>query len=897
MTETAVGVVTRPRQRRARDPLLRSKITKPSLPDWLVSRSRIEKRIAQGVQGPLTVVSGPPGAGKTMAIASWAANCGPRPVAWVTLDDYDNEPRIFWSYVVEALHQAGVAVSGAAATLAQGEATGYVFLLRLASALAANDPPMILVLDDLHLLSEPTTLGGLAYVLRNARSGFHLVVASRIDPLLPLHHYRLTGDLTEIRASDLAFSVPEAALLMAQHGITLPAESLEYVTMRDEGWAAGLRMAAMSMDGHPDPEQFVKNFVAEDSAVAGYLVEEVLNTQPADLRNLLLATSILDQVNADIAGELVADEHAASALPALAGANAFVQPVGRGWYRFHSLFKDVLRLKLRREQPGKVADLHRRAARWHQQNGNLADAVRHASYADDQQLAARILIDELALGQLMGPRDNGLLTDGFPPGSDIPARPQSLLAAAATALSDARDNAGEAYLSVGERLLERLPDDQEVPSRLAAAVIHLALARRRGDLHAAAVAAARAENLLARIPESLLVRHPEAHAHVLSGRGVVELWSGNLGRAALLLDRAASLLDAAAAPGNDDERATCYGYLALLEALRGRLSHAAELAAAGIVAPGDSGSGPPSASAAVALALVHLERNELNDSRRRLKSVDTALRAHPDKLLSAVAGLVAARGSLAEGRAQTAAEMVGRARNGWSPPPWLDGMLTVAESQAYAAAGDIETAVDAARRAGPESALAAAVALARALLAAGNLGAASQALGGATEAPPDEAPDRTQLEAWLADALLGFRSGDQARARRSLQRALRLGEPERLRLPFAMERSWIRPALRRHPDLARAHRQLLGPGLVGPAFFPAQPPSTDQAAPMVVEQLTDRERDVLRRVAEMLSTAEIAAEMYISVNTVKTHLKSIFRKLGAADRRKAVRRARQLKLI
>src|SRR6266545_5830159 len=664
MTETAVGVVTRPRQRRARDPLLRSKITKPSLPDWLVSRSRIEKRIAQGVQGPLTVVSGPPGAGKTMAIASWAANCGPRPVAWVTLDDYDNEPRIFWSYVVEALHQAGVAVSGAAATLAQGEATGYVFLLRLASALAANDPPMILVLDDLHLLSEPTTLGGLAYVLRNARSGFHLVVASRIDPLLPLHHYRLTGDLTEIRASDLAFSVPEAALLMAQHGITLPAESLEYVTMRDEGWAAGLRMAAMSMDGHPDPEQFVKNFVAEDSAVAGYLVEEVLNTQPADLRNLLLATSILDQVNADIAGELVADEHAASALPALAGANAFVQPVGRGWYRFHSLFKDVLRLKLRREQPGKVADLHRRAARWHQLNGNLADAVRHASYADDQQLAARILIDELALGQLMGPRDNGLLTDGFPPGSDIPARPQSLLAAAATALS-----------------------------------------------------AARAENLLARIPESLLVRHPEAHAHVLSGRGVVELWSGNLGRAALLLDRAASLLDAAAAPGNDDERATCYGYLALLEALRGRLSHAAELAAAGIVAPGDSGSGPPSASAAVALALVHLERNELNDSRRRLKSVDTALRAHPDKLLSAVAGLVAARGSLAEGRAQTAAEMVGRARNGWSPPPWLDGMLTVAESQAYAAAGDIETAVDAARRAGPESALAAAVALARALLA------------------------------------------------------------------------------------------------------------------------------------------------------------------------------------
>ena len=215
-------------------------------------------------------------------------------------------------------------------------------------------------------------------MLRNVGPGLRLVVSSRTDPLLPLHRYRLAGELAEIRASDLAFTAAEAGLLLAQHGSTLSADSLECLTRRTEGWAAGLRLAAISLGAHPDPGQFVKELITEDSALTSYLVEEVLSAQPPEVRELLLSTSILERVNAEAASELTGNEQAAAILPALARTNAFVQPIGCGWYRYHTLFAEVLRLKLRREYPDRVAVLHRRAAQWYERNGPLTDAVRHA---------------------------------------------------------------------------------------------------------------------------------------------------------------------------------------------------------------------------------------------------------------------------------------------------------------------------------------------------------------------------------------------------------------------------------------------------------------------------------------------------------------------------------------
>ena len=291
---------------------------------------------------------------------------------------------------------------------------------------------------------------------------------------------------------------------------------------------------------------------------------------------------------------------------------------------------------------------------------------------------------------------------------------------------------------------------------------------------------------------------------------------------------------------------------------------------------------------------MYLERNELGASRSWLKQADAALRTDPDRLVGAVACLVAARGALARDNSPATVDLIQRGRDSWAPPPWLDHLLTVVEARASTATGDIQAALDAARRAGAGSRLDAAVARARAFLAAGDLHAARQALPVGADAPAGETADR--LEACLTDALISYRTHDPAGGRRSLERALRLAEPERRRLPFAVNQTWIQPALHYCPDLARAYRALLQPG-AGRRETLVHAATSIRLDPVVVEQLSDREREVLCLASGMLSTEEIAASMYLSVNTVKTHFKSIFRKLGATRRGEAVRRAKKLGLI
>jgi LuxR family transcriptional regulator, maltose regulon positive regulatory protein len=869
----------------ASDPILASKLTAPDIPDWVVQRPRITEQIAQGTRWcPLTVLTGPAGAGKTMALAVWAA-AEPGPLAWVGLDEFDNRPGVFWSYAVAALHRSGAAVPRPAA--ARGRAGDEGFLLRLAAGLAAQDTPVTLVLDDLHLLTEPGVLKGLDFVLRNAGGGLRLVVASRMDPLLPLHRYRLPGRLTEIRAGDLAFSTAEAGLLLARHGITLSAELLESLTRRTEGWAAGLRLAALSMGAHPDPGQFVTELAAEDSALTGYLVAEVLNAQPPQVREVLLCTSILDQVSADAAVELAGDERAAGIVTAMAQANAFIQPTGGGWYRYHPLFAEVLRLKLRCEYPDRVAALHQRAARWYGRTGLLTDAMRHAARAGDWPLAAGLVIDDLAIGQILEPGQGRPLAGEFaamPPGQAW-TEPQPHLITAAVALSAGRPDSCAAALDAADGILEGLPADQEAASRLSAALIRLAACLRAGDLIAAAAAAARAELLAGQVPAGKLARHPGIRGQVLSGRGAVELWSGHLDQAARVLQAGVA---AQAASGGQDEPAACVGHLALAEALRGRLRRAAELA-------GRAARQDPDSAALVALAWVHLERYELRETRLCLKQADAALATSPDTLTATVAWLVAAGGALAEGRAEAAAQIITRARSGWPVPTWLDQQLSLAESRACAASGDTPAALAAARRAGGDDSPEAAVVRAQAWAAAGDGPSAQRALAPALAAGR-AAPDRVRLHACLVDARLSYASGDPARGRRSLAAALRLAEPEQLRLPFALERSWLGPALRGEPDLAGTHRGLLAPA-VPHDQLPAPATAPEHAPVLVPEPLSEREREVLRHVSGMLSTAEIASQMYISVNTVKTHLRNIYRKLATARRGEAVRLARQLELI
>ena len=883
----------------ADDPILTSKITVPTLPDWVVPRPRVEKLIAAGARGPLTVVTGPPGAGKTMAIALWAASVSPDAVVWITLDRYDNRPKVFWSYVVAALRGAAITVPRAMSAPTRA-AVDHGFLLRLASVLAARDTPVTMVLDDLHLVTEPAILDGLAYVLRNATPALHLVMSSRMDPLLPLHRYRLAGELTEVRADDLAFSIPESGALLAHHGITLSAAALKCLTGRTEGWAAGVRLAALSLDGHPDPEQFVKQLDADDNAVTSYLVDEVLNAQPSSTRELLLRTSILDCVSTDLASELADDSQAGSTLMGLAQANAFVRPLGHGWFRYHSMFAEVLRLKLRIEHPDQVPELHRRAAQWYRRNGCLAEAVRHAADSGDWQFAARIVLDELAIGQLINPRDKQPLAEVFRrmPLDLVRTQPQPLLMIAAMELPDAEGQSCAHSLTAAEGILATLPPDDEIPARLGAALIRLALSRRTGDLDTATAAAVSAAALLGRLPESLLALRPEFRAQVLSSCGAAELRAGRVDEAVATFKAGVA---AAAAADSPCERADCLAHLALVAALCGRLSQAAELAEEAARATQDSCDGlpeHPTPAASIALASVYLDRNEIQQAHVQLRLAEAALRVSPDKLIGAVACLIAARRRLAEGRAPAAAELIGRARQGWSPPDWLEYKLTLLESRTCVAARDVQAAVAAARRAHPASRPDAAAALARAWLAADDYQAARQALDTAADASA-AAPEQARLDGWLVEARLYYLTGDSARGRQSLEHALRLGRPEQLRLPFALERNWIQMVLRRDPDLALAYSELLEPDLASSALarIPAQQALPGQAAPLIIEPLTEREREALRHLSEMLSTAEIATEMYISVNTVKSHLRSIYRKLSAAHRSEAVRRARQLELI
>jgi LuxR family transcriptional regulator, maltose regulon positive regulatory protein len=886
----------RPRaQANADRSILRSKITVPGLPDWAVPRPRLDRLIADGVRGPLTALVGAPGTGKTVAIASWAAASQPSgPVAWVTLDEFDNRPAVLWNYIVTALRRAGVAVPPISWAPACADTLDHEFLVRLASALAPSDRPVVLVLDDLHLLTEQTALQGITYLLRNAQPGLHLMVASRIDPVLPLHRFRLAGELTEIRAGDLAFSIPESGLLMAQHGITLPPDSLECLTGRAEGWAAGLRLAAISMHGHPDPERFVKEFVAEDSPVVGYLVEEVLNAQPPETRELLLRTSILDSFDADIAREL-SDGPAAPDLPDLVRTNAFVLPAGGSWYRYHSLFADVLRLKLRHERADLVPELHRRAADWYRRNGSLMQAVRHAAQAGDWQLAARIVVGELAVGQLIEPRGSHPLGDEFVrmPYTRTWSRPEPFLVVAALALAE--DHPPGTWLRAAEAMIGQLPAGEAVPARLAAAQIRLAGARRAGDLESLAAAAAENESLLDEVPTGVLARSPWMRAQALSGRGTAELWSGHLTEAAATFETA---LAAVPPPDSAHERAGCLGYLALIDALRGRLNRAASLAteaSATLAGGGERLAAPIAPAAHVAMAAVHLERNELRRAHGELKKAEANLRVHPDSMVGTVACIVAARKALSEGHPGGAMEIARKARQGWLLPHWLERRLALVESRASAVHGNCGAAIEAAGRADPAS-LEAAVAQAHARLAAGDPKAARNALA-SHRVRAEAVPDHVRMEAWLAMARISYGGGDQTDGRRSLQRALRLGEAEQLRLPFVLERTWLRRVLRADPDLAHAYRDLLGPDLVGPAREPAPRPAASPAEPVMLEALSNREQEVLRRAAEMLDTTEIAAVMFISVNTVKSHLKSIYRKLAVTHRGEAVRRARQLQIL
>ena len=359
------------------------------VPRWQpVARRRLFGLLDEGVKGPLTLLAAPAGYGKTLLLTSWTTGGRPPgPVAWVRVGPGDHHPPQFWAHVLAALRGAElVPPDGPLAGLSPQAEIGDGFLHAFVAGLFELRRPVVLILDDLHEATGQAVSGQLRFLLRHAPSQLRLVVATRADPPLHLHRLRVAGQLGELREADLAFTLEEAGTLLADHGVRLLGEELETLWRRTEGWAAGLRLAALSMRGQPQPGRFVADLAGDDRAIAGYLVEEVLAAQPPELRRFLLRTAVADRLSGDLADALTGGADGARVLARLEREHVFTSASGpnRTWYRYHPLFAELLRAELRYEHAGELPDLHRRAATWHAGDGQPVLAVRHALAAGEQ---------------------------------------------------------------------------------------------------------------------------------------------------------------------------------------------------------------------------------------------------------------------------------------------------------------------------------------------------------------------------------------------------------------------------------------------------------------------------------------------------------------------------------
>jgi LuxR family transcriptional regulator, maltose regulon positive regulatory protein len=376
--------------------LLRTKLRPPVPRAGLVPRASLQVRLQAGLQGKLCLISAPAGFGKTTLLAQWCAVAGAGRVAWVSLDEGDNDPTRFWTYVVEALRtvEPGVGKAALAALRRPGADLDRAVLPSLLNELGAVGSRLVLVLDDYHLVSSAACQQTLGLFLDHLPAGVHVVLSTRADPALPLARMRARGELAEIRVVGLEFTHQEAsALLNGSMGLRLASADVEHLVARTEGWPAGLVLAGLSLRGRPDPSAFVAAFHGDNRHVADYLAAEVLARQPARVRTFLLRTSVLERLSGPLCDAVLKDEEAAGLLGEVARSNLFLMPLDDHgeWYRFHQLFAELLRLELGDRDPGLLPVLHRRAAAWHRQAGNITEAIGHATAAGELSEAAALI--------------------------------------------------------------------------------------------------------------------------------------------------------------------------------------------------------------------------------------------------------------------------------------------------------------------------------------------------------------------------------------------------------------------------------------------------------------------------------------------------------------------------
>ena len=869
------------------DPFLRTRFAVPKRPVTFLQRPRLVRHLDRALRTPLTMVNGAAGAGKTLLVAEWVAGLE-QPVAWFTVEPGAQRPGMFWAYLLEALRAAGTGLSDRVGCPADATHVDPSVLSAVAAELNGRDRATIVVLDEYDRVQGPEVAEQLEFVLHHAGHGMHLILVTRNEPTLPMHRYRAAGELTEIRDAELAFTPEEAVALLELHRLRVPVDAARALVSRTRGWAAGLRLCALAALDSADPEAYLKEFEADRSTVADFLLAEVLKRQTEQTQDLLLRVSVLERFCPDLVNALTRRSDAERILAELHHDNAFVEHLGHSWYRLHPLFGEILRAHLRVRLPGLEPELHRRAALWAQRSGSLPEALAHGAAAGDWDFTAGALVDDLAIGQLFtGLRSDDLarLFSRMGPEATSPATD---LVRAAFDLAQCDLDRGVAHLHHAEELLAGAAADPPA-AQLSCALLEALVARLTGSPDRAEQAAETAEEVQPEVPARLLDKHPEFPALLLTHLGCTRLWAGRFEEARAVLSTVA------ASPGGAATvlpRKESLGHLALIDYLNGWTGRAEHNALAALTEterfslPQPSGSG----IGRLVLAAVAVDRNELSRAQTLLDEAAELPSAMQDPVMAAGRAIATARLLLARGDTRAAVEAADPAVSAAVPSPWAQSQEALVTSAAHLAEGRCETATEALRGV-PDDQPAYAVEAARIQLAAGHPGAAVDLLDG-MRAESRTGPAVT-VRAALVRAQVADGAGDPATARRFVAQALIDARREQLRRPFVDAGHWIRPLL------ATAPLQQLAAGWLTPGSSRSGEPVRDETHPwpLVVEELSGRERDVLERLAQMMSTEEIAADLYVSVNTVKTHLKSVYRKLAVNRRSDAVHRAREMGLL
>ena len=849
----------------------------------------------------MTIISAPAGSGKTSLLRAWAGRPGqPRRLAVLQVQRDQQDAQQFWLAVLDAVRQATGGDGGAEPPAATPDFNGQAMVDRVLSELAEARDGITLVIDDLHELTSPEALAQLTRLLTSLPPQVHAILTTRHDVRLGLHELRLTGELAEFRAADLRLSKRETRELLDASGIALSEAGVALLQRRTEGWAAGLRLAAISLAGHPDPERFVAEFSGSERTVAEYLLAEMLDRQPPDVQDLLLRTSLLDRVNGELADLLTGRPGSERILLELEDANAFVESLDpeRAWFRYHHLLADFLRLELRRTLPAEVPVLHRRAAEWFIRQGQMVNAIRHTQAAGNWPDAARLLADHSFSLTLDGQAQTmQALLRAFPRGEDDP---ELALVRATVDLLRGRLDEAAAHLAVAKAYAEKAPPGRQRRLQVAVAALNLSLAGRRGNFASVVEQARFLASPLTGPSDEDIALGSDLRAVALMNLGIAEVWS--LGQADAL-DAERHLREGAVLAleiGRPYLEVACLawrGFASLvLHSFATTQRHCRE--AVTLAERYGWGTEPVIAPALMMLAGTMIWTGEFDEGERWLRRTERALQTDtgPDirLLLHQTAGVLhAGRGRYQEALQEfSAAEhlasqlegshVLASRVTGWMLATQARLGMT-GEARAALAALDEERASSGEIR----------NALAVICLADGDPAGALGVLHDVLDGTAPVIAYATVVEANLLAGLAHRELGDQRAANRAAERALALAEPDRLVLPFTMTGSaGLLEALPRHET---AHAALLADIL--DVLHGSSPKGKEQSSSPPAEELSPGELRVLRYLPTNLSRPEIAGELSVSPNTVNAHIRSIYAKLGVRDRSSAVRRARELLLL